>query len=386
MAPSSETNRGTVIQVVPQLGTGGAERTAIDIANALANAGFGSVVVSEGGRMATQLDQRVKQIVLPVASKNPLTIARNASLIGRIVREQKPGLIHARSRACAWSAMMAARGENIPWATTYHGIYNAKNPFKHFYNSIMVRADAVIANSEWTARHISETYRRPVKRLTVIPRGIDVAHFDPAQVSRERVAAMRAGWTMREGDRVVLLPGRLARWKGQLVFIDAMARLLHAMRLAANVRPVLVGDSQGRFDYLDELKQAIAQSGLGGVAVIAGHAEDMPAAYAAADVVVSASTDPEAFGRVSAEAGAMARPVIATDHGGARETVLAGVSGLLVSPGEAAALAEAIADLLARPPTALAAMGKAGRTHITAHYTVERMCEQTLALYRQLMG
>jgi len=281
---------------------------------------------------------------------------------------------------------MAANSQSIPWIATYHGIYNANNFLKRLYNSIMVRGDAVIANSEWTAQHIRDTYRREIKRLAVIPRGIDVKIFDPAAVARERVAKVRTEWNMREGDRVILLPGRIARWKGQLVFLEAMARLKADGRLPANSRPVIVGDAQGRFDYVDELQRAVADKGLAGIAIMAGHASDMPAAYAAADIVVSASTDPEAFGRVAAEAGAMARPVVATDHGGARETVLAGQTGLLVPPGDPAALADAVADLLTRAPSAPAAMGAAGRTHIAANYTVERMCEQTLALYREVAG
>jgi len=373
------------MQVVPEMDTGGAERTTVDIANALVKAGFKSIVVSGGGRMQDELDPAVDVAVLPVMTKNPFEMARNGGAIAKLIKESHVDLVHARSRACAWSVMMAAHARHIPWVTTYHGIYNAGNPFKRFYNSIMARGDAVIANSEWTAAHIRDTYPK-AKNLTVIPRGIDVHYFDPAVVTRERIAAMRAAWSLREGQRIILLPGRIARWKGQLVFIEAMAQLLRGMRLSHNIRPVIVGDAQGRFDYVDELQQAIAAKGLGGVATLAGHADDMPAAYAAAEIVVSASTDPEAFGRVAAEAGAMARPLIATDHGGARETVLAGQSGILVPPGNAAALANAIAHLLAQPSAALTAMGAAGRAHIAARYTVERMCADTIALYRKMLA
>jgi glycosyltransferase involved in cell wall biosynthesis len=378
--------RLTVIQVVPELETGGAERTTIDVANALAHAGWGSIVVSQGGRMQTDLDQRVKHVVLPVAAKNPFTMARNAGEIAKLAKAHGASLIHARSRACAWSAMMAANARKIPWVATYHGIYNAKNFLKRFYNSIMVRADAVIANSEWTAAHIRATYKQPIKRLTVIPRGIDAAQFDPAAVLRERINAVRAGWNVRVGERVVMLPGRMARWKGQLVFVDSIARLKADGRLPENVRAVMAGDRQSRFEYADEVGVAIAEKGIASVALMAGHVDDMPAAYAASDIVISASTDPEAFGRVAAEAGAMAKPVIATDHGGARETVIANVSGVLVPPGDATALAAALTDLLARPAGELSAMGTAARAHIRANYTVERMCESTLMLYAAVIG
>ena len=374
------------MQIVPELDAGGAERSTIDIANALIRAELGAVVVTEGGRMRDELDPAVTVVIKPVATKNPFAMARNAGEISKIVRERDVGLIHARSRACAWSAMMAANATHTPWLTTYHGIYNAGNFLKTIYNSIMVRGDATIANSEWTAKHIRETYRRPVKNLTVIPRGTDVRAFDPAAVSRDRVEAVRAAWSVRTGQRVVLLPGRIARWKGQLVFVEAMARLKAEGRLPDNAHLVIVGDAQGRADYLAELNNAIAEKGLAGTTTLAGHATDMPAAYMAADIVVSASTDPEAFGRVAAEASAMARPVIATDHGGARETVLADVSGILVPPNDPAALAGAVQNLLSRPAATLAAMGTAGRAHIAAHYTVERMRDETLALYRKLLA
>lgn len=374
------------MQVVPELDAGGAERTTIDVANALVKAGLASIVVTAGGRMRDQLEPAVDVVILPVQTKNPFEMAANASRMGAVVREKKAGLIHARSRACAWSAMMAANAEHIPWLATYHGIYNAKNPLKRLYNSIMVRGAATIANSAWTAQHIRDTYKRPVKNLTVIPRGIDVAAFDPARVAGERVAAQRAQWDLRRGERIVLLPGRIARWKGQIVFVEAVAQLKAAGRWPQNARALIVGDPQGRYDYVDELKRAIAEKALEGAVIIADHATDMPAAYMASDIVVSASTDPEAFGRVAAEASAMQRAVIATDHGGARETVLRDVSGLLTPPGDARALADAIADLLSRPPVALTRMGAEGRAHIAAHYTVERMCADTIALYRKLLA
>ena len=377
----------TVMQIVPELDAGGAERTTIDIANALVKAGMGSAVVSAGGRMRDRLDPDVSVFTLPVQTKNPFEMARNAGEIANLITKYGVGLVHARSRACAWSAMMATHSRHVPWVTTYHGIYNAGNLLKRLYNSIMARADAVIANSEWTGAHIRAEYPRlGVKNLTVIPRGIDVAAFDPAGVAPERVAAVRTAWGVKDGERVVLLPGRIARWKGQVVFVEAVAMLQTAGRWPAGLRALIVGDPQGRFDYVDELRRTIADRKLDGAVTLAGHTEDMPAAYMAADVVVSASTDPEAFGRVAAEASAMARPVIATDHGGARETVLRDVSGLLVPPGDADALALAITDLLVRPVDALAAMGAAGRAHIAAHYTVERMCAETIALYRKLLG
>lgn len=281
---------------------------------------------------------------------------------------------------------MAARRMRVPFVTTYHGIYEAKNPFKRWYNSVMARGDVVIANSQWTAEHIRKTYPSKAKKIVVIPRGIDLAYFDPDKIAPERVARLRAQWHIRPGERVILLPGRLSRWKGQLVFLKALNDLQRSNRLPDRVRGIIAGDAQGRDLYVGELNDAIRRYDLNGTAVVVGHVDDMAAAYRAADIVVSASTEPEAFGRVPPEAAAMGRAVIATDHGGARETLLAGTSGLLALPGNATSLADALADLLSRSAEELDRMGAAGRSHIAANFTVERMCADTLEVYRRLLA
>ncbi len=324
-------------------------------------------------------------IRMSASAKAPHTIIANANALRTLIRSRNVKLIHARSRAPAWSALLAARMTHIPFVTTYHGIYNASNALKRFYNSVMLRSDAVIANSGWTAAHIAREYKRQPKRLVVIPRGIDLSRFDPAGVSPSRVSDLRKAWGVGEDDFVALLPGRLTRWKGQGVLIDAFAQLLNDGKLS-RIRAVLAGDAQGRDAYAAELRKDIANAGLSGTILIAGHIDDMATAYAASDVVISASTDPEAFGRIAAEASAMARPVIAADHGGARETVLANVSGILVEPGNAAALANAVAQVAAMSPEARATMGRAGRAHIANNYSRDRMCAETIALYRSLLA
>ncbi|HMI97428.1 MAG TPA: glycosyltransferase family 4 protein, partial [Micropepsaceae bacterium] len=320
-----------------------------------------------------------------MASKSPHRIIINAVALANIIRSQNVSIVHARSRAPAWSALIAARMTGAAFVTTYHGIYNAKGPLKRWYNSVMARGDAVIANSQWTARHILATYRFPPKNLTIIPRGMDLAYFDPNHVSSERVATMRDWWLAKDRERMILLPGRLTRWKGQLVFVRALARMKREGFLPSGVRAVIAGGLQGHNSYVSEMIALIKESGLEDVVVVSDHVTDMAAAYLAADIVVSASTDPEAFGRVPPEAAAMGRPVIATDHGGARETVRSGETGLLVTPGSATALAEALRDLLARSPADLKAMGAKGRAHIQANFTVERMCADTLDVYRKLI-
>ena len=374
-----------ILQVIPRLETGGAERTTIDVAAALARNGYAAYVATQEGRMLGELiDAGGRWIRFPAHSKAPHTLIANAFRLRDIVRERKIALIHARSRAPAWSAFFAARMAKVPFVTTYHGIYNAKSGLKRFYNSVMARGDIVIANSEWTAAHIANEYRFKPKQLAVIPRGVDFARFDPAAVSSERVETLQQQWHAKPGETIILLPGRLTRWKGQAVLIDALARLKREGRLG-HVRAVLAGDAQGRNAYETELQLQATSQGLDNVVVIAGHVSDMAAAYLAADIVVSASTDPEAFGRVAAEAGAMERPVIATDHGGAREVIVGGTSGLLIPPGDTSALADALSTLLAAGAEQRETMGKAARAHIAARYTVEKMCADTLALYRSLL-
>lgn len=382
---SSDPSPG-ILQIVPSLDTGGAERTTIDIAAALVREGYAALVGSEGGRLEPALANAGGQLIrMAAASKSPGTIAANAVRISRVARRRNVKLIHARSRAPAWSAALAAKMAGVPFVTTYHGIYNASNVLKRLYNSIMVRSDAVIANSEWTAAHVVREHGVARDRITVIPRGVDLAEFDPAGIGPERIETLCASWGARQGEFVVLLPGRLTRWKGQAILIAALAQLQRDGALTG-IRAVFAGDAQGRDDYVAELRAAIADAGLQDRVVFAGHVGDMAAAYSASDIVVSASTDPEAFGRVAAEAGAMGRPVIATDHGGARETVLADVSGLLVPPGDPATLARAISEMIAIGPEARAEMGQKGREHVRQHFSLERMCADTISLYRRVMG
>jgi glycosyltransferase involved in cell wall biosynthesis len=381
-----EVTAPAILQVIPELDAGGAERTTIDVARALIASGYRALVATEGGRLERDLMLAGGELIRAnMATKKPHRIIANAAVIANIIRTQNVSVVHARSRAPAWSALIAARMTGAAFVTTYHGIYNAKNPLKRGYNSVMARGDAVIANSEWTARHILATYRFQPKNLTIIPRGIDLGYFDPARVSPERVATMRDWWLAKDRERVILLPGRMTRWKGQLVFVRALAQMKREGRLPEGVRAVIAGALQGRSSYVREIIATIEESGLKEMVVVSDHVTDMAGAYLAADIVVSASTDPEAFGRIPPEAAAMGRPVIATDHGGARETVRSGQTGLLVKPGSATALADALRDLLARSPAELAAMGSRGRAHIQANFTVERMCEDTLNIYAKLI-
>lgn len=275
---------------------------------------------------------------------------------------------------------MAARMTGVPFVTTYAGIYNEGFPGKRLYNSVMARGAAVIANSSFTADHVRKAHGLAGDKLVVIPRGIDLSHFDEGDVAPDRIEALRKAWGAKPGRRIVLLPGRLTRWKGQLVAIEAIAELGRQ-----DVLLVLAGDAQGRDAYAGELQSAIATRHLDQAVHICGHVGDMAAAYLASDVVLSCSLEPEAFGRVAVEAQAMGRPIIATDLGGARETVRAGETGLLIPPGDAPALARSIEAVLAMSEGERAALAARAKAHARARYSRDAMCTATLAVYERLL-
>jgi glycosyltransferase involved in cell wall biosynthesis len=375
----------SVLQIIPRLDAGGAERTTIDIAAALINAGHHALVVSEGGRMENELRATGADLLkLPVASKNPVTIIRNIRRLKTIITQHKIALVHARSRAPAWSAFYATQQTGIPFVTTHHGTYTARSAWKRWYNSVMFRGDAIIANSEWTADRIRADSTNKPKRLETIPRGIDLSQFDPSLISAQTRTALREDWGANEDSCVVLLPGRLTRWKGQLVLIEALTRLSEASQIPAGMHVVIAGDAQGRDSYVEEIRHAVAKADLRNTVTLTGHITDMPSAYMAADIVISTSTTPEAFGRIPVEAGAMQRVVIATDHGGARETVLPGKTGLLVPPGDAPALGQALARVMAYSEEQRQEMSAKARAHVKAQFSLEKMCADTIALYVNL--
>ncbi len=380
----------TILQVIPELETGGAERTTLEVAEALIAAGAKAIVVSEGGRLVEPLEKLgATHITLPVASKNPWRIWLNRDALFDLIREHHVDIIHVRSRAPAWSALWAARAAKIPFVTTYHGIYSAKTAAKRLYNSAMARGDVVIANSAYTAQTVVETFGKAsffdAERVRVIPRGADLERFDPRQVSpARRDAAVLAFGGDHEAFRV-LLPGRLTAWKGQRELIAA-AGLLQRKGRVPSMRIVLLGGAQGRDDYEAELLSMIDAEGLANTVHLHGHWDDMAAAYLWADVAVSASTRPEAFGRVAAEASAMGVPVIATAHGGSLETVVDGTTGWLVTPGDPEGLADALEEACEAGATRRHAMGQAGRDRIRQHFSTKAMTDATLSVYIGLMS
>ena len=385
--------RPTILQIIPELDTGGAELSTIEVAGAIGAAGGRAIVLSEGGRLVQQLrDTGAELEFFPAAAKSPIRLLWNAYRIANIVRREGVDLIHARSRAPAWSAFVAARRTGVPFVTTYHGAYSERNAAKRLYNSVMARGDAVIANSHYTADLIRMRYGTPSTRLHVIYRGVDLAAYDPAQIAPERIAALRAQWGVAEHAPVVLQAARLTGWKGQSVLIEA-ARLLKEQGKLGDAIVVLAGDAQGRSTYAARLREGIAAAELEGRVRMVGHVDDMPAAFLAAHVAVVASTEPEAFGRAATEAQAMGTPIIATDIGAPPETVLSvqragmdAATGWLVPASDAARLADALAAALSLTPDERARMGLRARARVAEHFSLAVMKRQTLAVYDALLG
>ena len=380
MPASPEGRPPAVLQVVPSLISGGVERGTIEMTKALSAAGWTAYVASAGGPLEGDVTGGGgTHLTLPLASKNPLVMRRNASALARTIRRLGIDIVHARSRAPAWSAWMATRGTGRHFVTTLHNVYGAGSRLKLRYNSVMARGERVIAISDFVAEHAACCYGLGSDRLRIIPRGVDLDIFCPRHVIAARIADLARRWRVPDGVPVVMLPGRLTRWKGGLDFISAIAMLGRR-----DIFCVMVGAEQ-RPGFRRELEAAIESRGLSELFRIVEDCRDMPAAFMLADVVVSASTDPEGFGRIIVEAQAMGRPVVATDHGGARETIIPGLTGWLVPACDPAALADAIGVALALGPIERSLLAQRAIAHVAAHFTREQMCAKTIAVYEELL-
>jgi glycosyltransferase involved in cell wall biosynthesis len=342
--------------------------------------------------MATAFTEAGGEIVpLPMASKNPVTILANAKRLARLIEERGVDLVHARSRAPAWSALLAARKTGRPFVTTYHGAYSTPGPFKKFYNSVMARGDRVIANSRYTMQLIVSRHQVAQERIRVINRGVDLTKFAPELIGPERLARLRSLWGLRETQPVVLQAARLTRWKGQPFVIQA-AQQLHDGNRLGDAAFVLAGDEQGREGYRQELEQLVTASGLVGCVKLVGHCDDMPAAFALAQVAIIASTSAETFGRTSIEAQSLGCPVIVSDIGAAPETFVRAspternYTGWVIPCRDAAAIAARVEEVMRLAPHDRAALGARARAHVTAKFALRAMQQATLAVYDELLG
>ena len=374
----------TLLQITPELEGGGVEHFTLDLAGAVARAGGRSLVASLGGGMETALIAGGGELVrLPVHSKNPVVIAANAGRLAKLIRENNVSVVHAHSRAPAFSALWAARATNTPLAATYHGAYSGGSKVKRWYNSVMTKGDLVIVHSSFMRDHVIAEHRLTRERILVVPGCIDTARFDPMSVDSSRIDAIRNAWRLAPGDRrsVILLPGRLTRGKGHLLAIEAVGAMTRPDR------PLLVFVGGGRNnDYRAHIQSAAASVGISDQLRLAGRTGDMPAAYLAADLVIAPSIIPEAFGRTVVEAGAMQRVVLAAAHGGAAETVVDRETGSLVAPGNVGAWRAAIEFALATTPERAAEIGQAARGRIERLHSIPAMSEAIFAAYRRLVG
>lgn len=381
-SPEGERRHPTVLQILPSLNGGGVERGTIEMASALKERGWTPIVASSGGIMTHELKRiGVRHITLPVASKNPFVMRRNISRIAAIIEEYDVDIVHARSRAPAWSAYFAAKRTGAHFVTTFHAAYNRGGYFKNAYNAIMAKGERVIAISDFIADHIRAHYDVAPERIVTIPRGVDCRKFNPAAIHAERIMDMSRSWGLPDGVPVIMLPGRLTRLKGHTTFIEALARIRDKEFLA-----LLVGSTEGREAYCAELNKLVVSFGLEGRVQIKGHCDDMAVALMLSDVVVSATSVPEGFGRIAVEAQAMGRPVIATAHGGSMETILDGETGWLVPVGDVEAMADALAAAIDLSSDAREAVALRARQHVLAHFAIEHMCASTIALYEDVLG
>ena len=378
-----------VLQVIPKLGYGGAETGCYDIAHYLPENGCKSFIVTSGGELLKFVDKKkVKVFRLPVQSKNPLLILINAIILTFIILFNNISIVHARSRAPAWSCLIASKITSRKFVTTFHGTYNFKSSLKKLYNSVMVRSDLIIAGSNFIFSHIKENYSNYLnqkKKLLVVFRGINVDYFDPTTKLETEEKKLLKQWEIEKDKKIILLPGRLTTWKGQEVFIEAINLVNIELGYEA-FYAVILGSDQGRDLYKKKLIRLSEQYRLTKQLRFIDHCKDMALAYKVSDIIVSASIEPEAFGRVSVEAQSMEKPIIASNIGGSNETVVDEKTGYLFKAGDAKSLSQKILKTLTIDETQLKLIGIEGRKNIVQKFNVEKMCFSTYSEYKKLIN
>ena len=373
-----------ILQVLPELGQGGVELGTVQIAEALIQNGIKNYVASGGGRLEHNLKQLgVPHITLPLKSKNPLTILKNADKLAEIIKKEGINIVHARSRAPAWSAYLAAKKAGVHFMTTFHGTYGL-GPWgiKKPYNRVMALGEKVIVISSHIKKHVMENYHTPEDRLVFIHRCVDMEKFDPAAVTAERLKTLLETYRLPTDRQLILLIGRLTHWKGQWLLIDALAKL----KERGDFHCVFTGDDQGRTKYTAELTEKIRANGMESDFTFIRHTDDVPALMKACDIVVSASVEPEAFGRIAAEGEAMGKIVLASNIGGSLDNLKDGVTGRHFKSGDADDLSAKIAWALDLPAEERQKIAAAARKFVKENFTKQIMCDKTIAVYRSLIG
>jgi glycosyltransferase involved in cell wall biosynthesis len=383
------TSKIKVLQVIPKLGYGGAETGCYDLAHYLAEKDCKSFIATSGGQLLKFVKKnKVKVFRLPVHSKNPLLIIANAIILSILIIINNINIVHARSRAPAWACYFACLITRRNFVTTFHGTYNFESNLKKFYNSIMLRSKLTIAGSNFIFNHINENYNEYLnrkKKLRVIFRGINIDYYNQKNISILKQQKLKIEWQLSPSVFTILMPGRLTTWKGQEKFIEALNILIEDYN-NSNFQAVVLGSDQGRKVYKKKLIDLVQRYRLSQKIKFINHCQEMPLAYSLADVVVSASIEPEAFGRVSVEAQAMGKPIIASDLGGSKETILKGKSGFLYKYDDPRQLAKALNTVIELDQDSLNSIGNEGRKNIKKKFDVEAMCDSTLREYKKLLN
>jgi len=375
-------NKYTILQVVPSLVAGGVERGTIEVAKHLKNSGHIPIIISKGGPLISELIKLdIIHITMNSASKNPFIIWKNAKLISEVIKKYNVDLIHARSRAPAWSCYMAAKSTNTKFITTFHGIYNISNYFKKYYNSIMTKGEKIIAVSDFVKTHLLKNYNVPEDKIVVIHRGVDHHHFDPNNNTEIKLSKTKEKYDIPKNTPILLLPSRMTSWKGHITLVQALGKLKHR-----NFYCLMVGDLSKHPNYTNRVKDLISSLKLQSKIQIFGNEADILSLYGISDIVLSTSIEPEAFGRTIIEGQAMEKLVIATKIGGAIETVINNQTGFHVKPSNSDDLAEKIDHCLSILGTDEAkVIQKAARQTVIDNFSIDLMLCKTLELYNCLL-
>ena len=378
-----------VLQVIPKLDYGGAETGCYDLAHFLPEQGCKSFIVTSGGVLLKFIKkEKVKVFRLPVQSKNPILILFNAIIISLIILIYNINIVHARSRAPAWSCLIATKITSRKFVTTFHGTYNFSNRFKKFYNSVMVRSHLIIAGSNFIFSHINENYGdfflNRKRKLLVIFRGINANYFNPQKISLSKIEKFSKKNSIDRDKFIILLPGRLSFWKGQKIFIEAL-KLLSEQNNNQPFEGIIIGGDQGRSVYKKQLIALVERYRLKKIIKFIDHCDEMPVAYKIANLVCSCSSEPEAFGRVSVEAQSMGIPIVASDIGGSAETIVKDKTGFLFKSGDSNALTNAIIMVMQKDYNSLKSIGFEGRKNILKKFDVDKMCHTTFTEYKKLI-